>query len=328
MKGNEEIEKKKNEKINRWLNNNKDKPYLISFKNYMGKNVALNTKYDYIRYATNFMDWCGKEPGNLDLDDYTAYTSLFEDKTSSYQIALYSALKKFSDYLYASGKNTTNPMQYVQRPKFTESTETIEKRNKGWMNKKEIKKYIATVENGAKSTRAKNRQEKWKERDLLIILIFLNTGIRCTALCKLDVDSIDIKNKKLLVTDKGDKVTTFDLSEELMQYVIQWLNKRTELLNGKKEDALFISNRRERMDYQSVYALVKKYADNIEDKNITPHKLRASFGTALYDSTKDVYFVQKMMRHSTPKVTEQYIRGQEDGNSQKAADIMSKITLK
>ena len=113
-----------------------------------------------------------------------------------------------------------------------------------------------------------------------------------------------------------------------MYYVVQWLNKRTELLNGKKEDALFISNRRERMDYQSVYVLVKKYADNIKDKNITPHKLRASFGTALYDSTKDVYFVQKMMRHSSPKVTEQYIRGQEDGNSQKAADIMSKITLK
>lgn len=327
MKGHEEIEKKKVEKINRWIEQHKEMPYLIGFKNFMGR-TAANTKYDYIRYATNFMDWCKKDVSQVNLDDYTEYMSLFENKCSSYQISLYSALKKFADYLYASEKNSTDPMRYVQRPKFKESIETIQKRDNGWLDKKEINKYIHTVEQGARSKRAKNRQENWKERDMLIILLFLNTGIRCTALCKLDVDSIDIENQKLIVIDKGDKIKEFDLSDELMSYVIQWLNKRTELLNGKTEDALFISNRRERINYQTVFVLVKKYAENIDGKQISPHKLRATFGTTLYDATKDVYFVQEMMGHSNPKTTEMYIRGQKNINSQKAAQIMSKITIK
>ena len=328
MNGHEEVERKKNEKINCFLRSNNDKPYLLSFKNYMGTNVALNTKYNYIRYVAKFMDWSNKKVEDLTLDDYTGFMSLYEDKVASHQIIVYSALKKFSSYLVASGRNMSHPMQYVPRPKFTEKIETIEKREHGWMNKREIKRYIDTVEAGARSERAKNRQENWKERDVFIILLFLNTGIRCAALCKLDVNSIDIVNKKLLVIDKGDKTKDFDLSDDLMFYAVQWLNKREELLNGAKEDALFISNRRERITYASVWNLVKKYAENIEDKNITPHKLRATYGTALYDSTKDVYFVQHMMGHSNPKTTEMYIRGQVNANGQKAADIMSKLTMR
>ena len=326
MKGYEEIERKKNETINRLIEKNPDKTFLTSFKNYMGNHVALNTKCDYIRHVIKFTDWCAKDLSVISLDDYTGYLSLFEDYAAASQIAIYSALKKFSEYLFVSGKNGFNPMQYIKRPKFKESTETVKKRENGWLNKREIKKYIASVENGAQSERAKHRQENWKERDILIILLFLNTGIRCTALCKLDVNSIDIENQKLLVVDKGDKIKSFDLSEGLMTYVFQWLNKRQELLKDKKVDALFISNRRERITYRSVWELVKKYAENIDGKEISPHKLRATFGTTLYDATKDVYFVQEMMGHTNPKTTEMYIRGQKNVNSLKASEIMAKIT--
>jgi len=328
MNGNEIVERKKNEKINNLINKNTDKPYLIGFKNFMGTRTSLNTKYDYIRFVVKFMDWNKKDVSDVNLDDYTSFLNNYENNVVSYQIAMYSALKKFSEYLYASEKNKSNPMAHVQRPQFKESTETIEKRNKGWMDTKEIKKYIAAVEKGSGSERSKNRQKEWKERDLLIVLLFLNTGIRCTALCKLDLENIDFKNQKLLVIDKGDHIKTFDLSDELMVYIYEWLEKRDILLKGKQESALFIANRRERMCSGAVAKVVKKYAEGIKGKNITPHKLRASYGTALYDSTKDVYFVQKMMGHSSPKVTENYIRGQEDVNSQKAANIMSKITIR
>ena len=328
MKGNEEIERKKNEKIRSLIEKNPDKPFLTSFKNYMGTHIALNTKCDYIRHVIKFVDWSNKELENINLDDYTGYLCCFEEYAAASQIAIYSALKKFSEYLFVSGKNTSHPMQYVKRPRFNERPETIEKREIGWLNKKEIKKYITSVENGTKNERAKHRQENWKERDLLIILLFLNTGIRCTALCKLDVDSIDLENQKLLVIDKGDKPKSFDLSDELMTHVYAWLNKREQLLKGEKINALFISNRRERITYRSVWQLVKKYAENIDGKDISPHKLRATFGTTLYDATKDVYFVQEMMGHTNPKTTEMYIRGQKNTNSQKAAEIMSKITIK
>ena len=82
------------------------------------------------------------------------------------------------------------------------------------------------------------------------------------------------------------------------------------------------------MDQSTIYRIVNKYAKDIEGKHITPHKLRATYGTHLYDKTKDVYLVQSCMGHSNPKTTEMYIRGQNNNNRKTAADIMSKITFK
>ena len=63
----------------------------------------------------------------------------------------------------------------------------------------------------------------------------------------------------------------------------------------------------------------------IEGKNITPHKLRATYGTQLYNKTGDLYMVQECMGHSSPTTTELYIRGKKNKNAQAAAEIMTKI---
>ena len=46
---------------------------------------------------------------------------------------------------------------------------------------------------------------------------------------------------------------------------------------------------------------------NISGKNITPHKLRATYGTQLYNATKDLFFVQEMMGHSDISTTQVYL---------------------
>ena len=81
------------------------------------------------------------------------------------------------------------------------------------------------------------------------------------------------------------------------------------------------------MDQASIYRVVNKYASNIKGKHITPHKLRATYGTQLYEATKDIYFVQECMKHSNPKTTELYIRGNKN-QTKKASDIMRSITIK
>ena len=81
------------------------------------------------------------------------------------------------------------------------------------------------------------------------------------------------------------------------------------------------------MDQSSISRVVKKYASEISNKNITPHKLRATYGTQLLKATNDIYFVQDCMGHSNPKTTELYIRGQKQENRKKASEIMSKIVM-
>ena len=63
---------------------------------------------------------------------------------------------------------------------------------------------------------------------------------------------------------------------------------------------------------------------DIDGKNITPHKLRATYGTQLYNKTGDIYFVQECMGHSNPKVTELYVRDKKE-NTKRAGDIMDKL---
>ena len=325
MTGTQEINKKYINKINNILSSQPD--YIRGFVNYMS-DVALTTKYAYMNDVIGFIKKIDKPIEQLTLDDFSNYISELQYKengettTSSYRIAVYSALKKFNEYLYTSKKIPENYMTYIKRPKPIEKQNTIEKREKGFLTKNEIAKYIQTVEDNSIN---KYRQIGyiWNKRDLLIIKIFLVTGIRCSALSRLDINNIDFTTNTLSVTDKGNKIKQCVLPEDIIDDVKEWIKIRENEIKDN-QPALFISNRRKRMDQLSIYNVVNKYSRNIKNKHITPHKLRATYGTQLYNATKDIYFVQKCMGHSTPKTTELYIRGTEQ-NIKKASDIMSKI---
>ncbi len=329
MTGEEAIELERRRSVENIIKNNPDKSYLIGFKCYIEKKLSSSTTAQYIRHIANFMDYCNnKKLEDIELDDYSIYLSLFNEDTPSYQITIYAALKKFSSYLYVTEKNMNNSMQHIERPKFKESVKTKQKRDISYLTEKEIDRYIETTNNGVGSNKAVKCQEQWKERDMLIVLIFLNTGIRRSALCKLDVDNIDLKNKQLITIDKGDKIQIHDLTSEMIPYIIAWLNKRKEILGDSNEKALFISRLKTRIGRQGVVDIITKYAINIENKKITPHKLRGTYGTQLYNNTGDILFVQERMGHKNPKTTELYIRGQKTKNQIKAASIMSKLTIK
>lgn len=330
MKGNLEYESNYQRKIDNLLaSNNK----LHGFYSFIG-DKSISTIYNYLLHINGFLLYVGnKSLNNLNVDDFSGYMMKIqrnqkgERSTSSYRIAVYSSLKKYGNYLVATRVIDQNPMNYIDRPKAIDSQKTIEKREIGYLEKKEISKYIKSVDNGVGSTKGKSRQKEWKERDLAIITLFLVTGIRCSALIKIDMNNINFEEKTLTVTDKESKVTTYDLTDETIDILLSWIQKREILLNGELKDALFISNQRKRIDQRSVYRIVNKYAEVIDGKHITPHKLRATYGTQLYNATGDIYFVQKCMNHSNPKTTETYIRGVKN-SSKKASDIMTNLINK
>lgn len=326
MKGVEVYEKKYIDKIDNIILQHKDKKYLAGFYSFIYNSMSYSSVYSYLNYIINFMEHTNKTPEELTLDDYTIYMATMRQKTSSYQIAVYSALKKFSMYLYASEQNLKNPMQHSKRPKVTESVQTKEKRKNGVLNDKEIKIYLETVDSGSGSLRAVARQENWKERDLLIVYLFLSTGMRCSALYKLDVNDINLNKLTICITDKRDDASERKFGKELLPYIKNWLEKREKILGrNSTENALFISNQKTRMDQSSISRVTKKYACYLSGKNITPHKLRATYGSSIYKETGDLYLTQKCMRHSNPKTTEIYIRGQEDSVNEKGIDAISKI---
>ena len=79
------------------------------------------------------------------------------------------------------------------------------------------------------------------------------------------------------------------------------------------------------MSTNAISDVTKKYDVNIKGKCISPHKLRATYGTMLYNKTKDLYFVQKSMGHSSPATTQLYVRDENDRTTEIAANIIEDI---
>lgn len=302
------------------------KDLLKGFSNHLRDAFSISTKYSYIQTVRRFLDFIKKSANDIRYEDYVEFLGTIENKSSTYKIMTYAALKLFSEYLLASRRNLENAMQYVKISKTSKSKEKEkkEKRLNNVLHEDEIKKYINAVECGCGSTRAKARQEKWKERDRCIIELFLTTGMRCSALYKLNVKDVDLKNNCFTTLEKRDKLRTFYLPDKTRICLEEWLLKRKELLAGKDEDALFISNRKRRLDTSCIAEITKKYGAEI--KNITPHKLRATFGTQLLEKTNgDLDKVRIAMGHNSIATTELYMRRDETTVGKEIAELMENI---
>ena len=307
----------------------KKKSYLQGIINYLMIDKSLNTVERYIGTIDDFLQYINKKESELKSIDFISYLNYVKyknetEKESITMITKYHALKNYGAYLKQAEILSINPMEDVKRPKHKESQKSIQKREIGYLNKEEIRKVIDSIKDGVGTSKAKTCQKKMKERDLAIIVLFLTTGIRVSGMIKLDVSDIHLSDNTMTLTEKGGVVRVYQLSQQTMSVLIDWLIKREEILKGKEEDALFLNQYNNRMQYDGLKEIVTKYTINIEGKHITPHKLRATYGTQLYEATKDIYFVQKAMGHSSPTTTERYIRGQHD-TTKKASDIMESL---
>ena len=92
--------------------------------------------------------------------------------------------------------------------------------------------------------------------------------------------------------------------EYLTDYLVQ--RKKINAAEGH-EQALFLSSRKTRLTVRSIQLIVKKYAQkSVPLKHITPHKLRATFATALYEETGDLYLVSENLGHEDMQTSRLY----------------------
>lgn len=89
------------------------------------------------------------------------------------------------------------------------------------------------------------------------------------------------------------------------------------------EHALFYSTQKRRIGVRAVENLVKKYSSAIiKTKKITPHKLRSTYGTALYQETGDIYLVADVLGHKDVNTTRKHYAAMDDTRRRKAASAV------
>lgn len=188
----------------------------------------------------------------------------------------------------------------------------------------EVASLLDFVEHGGDHLTGQKRAyyEKTKERDLAIITLLLGTGIRVSELVGLNIDDVDFRNNGLHLIRKGRKEMTVYFGNEVADALEQYIEGSRKLIIPKEghEDALFYSMQRRRIGVQAVQNLVKKYAKEVTPlKKITPHKLRSTYGTALYQETDDIYLVAEVLGHSDVNTTRKHYAAMSDTRRRQAA---------
>ena len=230
-----------------------------------------------------------------------------------------SALRSFYTYYYKRERIKTNPTLLVDMPKLHEK-EIIR------LDVDETAELLDYIEHaGDQLTGQKKRYyEKTRLRDLAIVTLLLGTGIRVSECVGLDVTDIDFKNDAIRVVRKGGSEMMIYFGEEVEKALLDYLEERDSITPvAGHENALFYSTQRKRIGIQAVENLVKKYARAITTtKKITPHKLRSTYGTALYQETGDIYLVADVLGHRDVNTTKKHYAAMDDARRRKAASAV------
>ena len=229
-----------------------------------------------------------------------------------------STLKSFYNYFYRQEELKNNPAALIQMPKLHEK-EIIR------LEPNEVAILLDQVEDGTKLTKKElEYHNKTKLRDVALLTLLLGTGIRVSECVGLDISDVNFDVGGIKIRRKGGYEAVIYFGEEVETALLDYMEQRNHIIPAKgHENALFLSLQNRRMAVRSVENLVKKYASRVTTlKKITPHKLRSTYGTTLYQETGDIYLVADVLGHKDVNTTRRHYAALEDERRRRAANAV------
>lgn len=287
----------------------------------IGAGKSYDTAYRYINYIISFFEFTFN--GNMDeqfylkvkpvhINKYIASLRTKEvngktERTSdSHRSVHWSALNSFFQFLTPDYINS-NPVANTNRPKMKDNPKVT------FLTPDEIAGIMRNVE--------MNGQDKLKNRDLCLLKLGFSTGLRISAIVQIDINDIDLKHNQIRVTEKGDYDNYVMFGDNLKTQIISWLNDREKYFSGYNTQALFVSQRGQRISDDMVTEILKKYSKGVTDKHVTPHVMRHSCATNLYEATGDIYLCSKQLNHKNVSTTMRYAELSKE-KQKKAANLL------
>ena len=258
----------------------------------------------------------------VELEEYEEYLKVYQagDKTETNgERGLkrkMSSLRSFYAYYFKREMIHTNPTVLVDVPK-------IHQKSIIRLEADEVALLLDYIEHGGDELTGQKKvyYEKTKDRDLALVTLLLGTGVRVSECVGLDIEDVDFKNNGIKVTRKGGNEMVVYFGPEVEKALKNYLEVRKNIIPVEgHEHALFYSTQRKRIGVQAVENLVKKYARQVTTtKKITPHKLRSTYGTALYQETGDIYLVADVLGHKDVNTTKKHYAALDDSRRRQAA---------
>lgn len=308
-------------------------PLCAEFFRGVADTTAILTRYAYAMdfktffhylagvYQKEPMDFTCEDLNQLTLDDmesYLSYLDLYDhddgkpirnhEKAKARKIA---SLRSLFKYFYKKQKLDNNIASLLDTPKLHNKPIVRLEAN-------EVADMLDFAETGSSNTK---RKKVSSTRDVAILSLFLGTGIRVSELVGIDLQDVDFTVNGFKITRKGGNQVVLYFSNEVADALKAYWEERMQItpLEGH-ENALFLSSQKKRIGVRTIQLMVKEYAKGaVPLKHITPHKLRSTYGTSLYQETGDIYLVADVLGHKDVNTTTKHYAAQADDRRRQAA---------
>lgn len=269
-----------------------------------------NTITTYARNAQLFVDWLEgvtAEPFNgrintLDVAEYTRHLSDKLKQSLNSIKAKLTALQKFAEYLTDAGYM---PALRVEQKKGT--TEP----NVEVLEKNELYKFLRYVLNSG------------NKLNIAIVVLLLNTGIRESELCALELSDIEITERKGTITirsGKGNKYRIVPLNKESRNALTDYIKTTRPETDSEK---VFIGQRGA-LTRNGVYKIVSRLGEKAINKRVFPHMLRHQCFTAMAKNPDvDLKTISAIAGHSSTELTTRYYINSSQTEKQNAVEALS-----
>lgn len=274
--------------------------YIEQFNDYLtASGKSANTKKAYLSDLKQFSIWVqesyGEEsftPDSITQRDVVQYKSYMQSVQQRKPAGINRALRSISAFCEWAKKQkliADNPVEEVPVAQQVKAPPKA-------LDSIEYNRLMRIVEKAG------------SKRDIAIVGLMLDAGLRIGEVEALNVDDIEVSERKGLVRvrqGKGSKYREVPLNKELRKVLQGYLMTRPNL----GIEALFISQWKDRLSANSIWKLVKKYGEACGLQDLTPHALRHSFGTRLVrEKGVDLVTTAQLMGHSNIQTTALYTK--------------------
>lgn len=188
----------------------------------------------------------------------------------------------------------------------------------------EVDLLLTRVKNGNLGDKHQQKmRQNTRYRDYAVLTLLLRTGIRVSECVSLDINDFNFDEKSMRVVRKGKKEQMLYFDEQTKEALLDYIDfERPSYTDSDDEPALFLSSRKRRLSVRSIQDMVSKYSEaTLINKKVSPHKMRSTYGTALYNKTGDIRLVADVLGHKDINTTAKHYANIEEEHRKIAATI-------